>query len=226
MESIFEDPQKIKRLDDEINTRTQSITSLFRSCQSKLKKVALKGNEEGTELPYQERVVRLNVMKSRAIKVQKLKTSFRTAQRDYLNKLNSKSRQGKGFYDSESIEATIPNLARIEQGFTEDQLHQLELQEQNASQRTKEIIALAKSVNELAQMFNELAILVVEQGSVLDRIDYNVEQTVESLKDSKKQLAKAEDHQKASRSALCIILLIVLIFICVFILIIRQSTKK
>ena len=30
----------------------------------------------------------------------------------------------------------------------------------------------------------------------MDRIDYNVEQTVESLKDSKAQLTKAEGHQK------------------------------
>ena len=158
---VFENPEK---LDHTINETTKSITSMFRDCQGKLKKIALRGNEEGKELPYQERVVRLNVMKSRATQVQELTTQFRRAQRDYLKALKRKEESGNKHFADDSISGTITaNLDRIEQGFTADQIQQLDEAEQNASERQREIIAIAKSVNELAQLFNELSVLVVEQ---------------------------------------------------------------
>jgi len=41
--------------------------------------------------------------------------------------------------------------------------------------RSKEIEQLTKSINDLAVLFKDLSVLVVEQGTVLDRIDYNIE---------------------------------------------------
>lgn len=42
-------------------------------------------------------------------------------------------------------------------------------------QRSKEIKTLVTTINDLAVLFKELSVLVVEQGTVLDRIDYNIE---------------------------------------------------
>lgn len=47
-----------------------------------------------------------------------------------------------------------------------------------ASDREKEIIQIAQSINDLSSIFNELSVLVIEQGTILDRIDYNVESTL------------------------------------------------
>jgi len=41
--------------------------------------------------------------------------------------------------------------------------------------RSNEIKTLVSTINDLAVLFKELSILVVEQGTVLDRIDYNIE---------------------------------------------------
>jgi hypothetical protein len=45
-------------------------------------------------------------------------------------------------------------------------------------ERDAEIIKIAQSITELSVLFRELSVLVIEQGTVLDRIDYNVEHTL------------------------------------------------
>jgi t-SNARE complex subunit (syntaxin) len=44
------------------------------------------------------------------------------------------------------------------------------------TQRDREITTIAESITELADLFKDLSNLVIDQGTLLDRIDYNVEQ--------------------------------------------------
>merc|ERR1712173_52379 len=113
-------------------------------------------------------------------------------------------------------------LHDVSRGFSKEQMAMSEERAQDADKRETEILNIAKSVNNLAQLFNELNVLVVEQGTVLDRIDYNIEQTVGQLQSANKEIRKAEDYQKRARSTLCIIVLVVLILICACILIFKN----
>merc|ERR1719411_384052 len=97
--------------------------------------------------------------------------------------------------------------------------------QKNQDQRSQEIMQIVKSVEELAQMFNELQVLIVQQGTVLDRIDYNVEQTLVKLDSAKTHLKKAEKYQKRSMSTLCIFGLLILIILAGIILIARNANK-
>jgi syntaxin 16 len=94
------------------------------------------------------------------------------------------------------------------------------------NQRDEEITNIAKNIEELAQIFKELAVLVIDQGTILDRIDFNMEQAVDNVKTGNQELVKAEKEQKNALAFKCIILLIVLIIIMVGALIWKHSPSK
>lgn len=58
------------------------------------------------------------------------------------------------------------------------------------SQREAEINEIAKSIFQLSDLFKELQNMVVEQGTMLDRIDYNIDQTVVHVKQGHKELVQ------------------------------------
>lgn len=74
-----------------------------------------------------------------------------------------------------------------------------------AKHRDKEIQELTDSVRDLAILFKELSVLVIEQGTVIDRIDYNIEIAMENTKKGKKHLEGARKAQKSNRSRKVII---------------------
>ena len=43
--------------------------------------------------------------------------------------------------------------------------------------RDREITEIAKSIASLAELFKDLSVLVIDQGTLLDSIEYNIEQT-------------------------------------------------
>jgi syntaxin 16 len=69
-----------------------------------------------------------------------------------------------------------------------------------AKYKDKEIQELTNSVKDLAVLFKELSTLVIEQGTIIDRIDYNVESALDSTKKGKKHLIGARKAQKNNRS--------------------------
>lgn len=59
-------------------------------------------------------------------------------------------------------------------------------------QREKEISELAKGIIELADIFKELQTMVIDQGTMLDRIDYNIENMVSHVKGAEKELVQVD----------------------------------
>jgi len=114
----------------------------------------------------------------------------------------------------------------VDEGFSDEQMHELATAEEDVDERMREIQRIAKSVEELAVLFKELAVLIVEQGTILDRIDHNMEQAVERTEAGVKELVQADKYQKSARPITCMAVLMVLIIICVIIIIARAGTKK
>ena len=54
--------------------------------------------------------------------------------------------------------------------------------------KRKQIDNIVKEMNQLAELFSELSNLVVEQGTVLDRIDFNVADSRQNVKKGNREL--------------------------------------
>lgn len=76
-----------------------------------------------------------------------------------------------------------------------------------AEHREKEVIKIVQSIADLHDIFKDLGQMVHEQGTVLDRIDYNVEQTQTLVTEGYKQLQRAEMYQRKNRKMHCILIL-------------------
>lgn len=94
------------------------------------------------------------------------------------------------------------------------------------AQREKEIEDIAQGIIELANIFQELNTMVIDQGSMLDRIDFNVESMAIDVKEADKELTVATGYQRRSLKRK-IMLLLVLIIAGMFILLgLKLSSKS
>lgn len=93
------------------------------------------------------------------------------------------------------------------------------------AQREKEIEDIAQGIIELANIFQELQSMVIDQGTMLDRIDYNVERMTVDVKAADKELTVATGYQRRTTKRK-IILLLILIVVGMFILLLIKPKRN
>lgn len=89
--------------------------------------------------------------------------------------------------------------------------------------RHNDIIKLETSIKELHDMFMDMAMLVEQQGEMIDRIEYNVEQSVDYIETAKQDTKKAVKYQSKARRKKILIIICCIILIAVLTLIIGLS---
>jgi len=87
-------------------------------------------------------------------------------------------------------------------------------------QREDEIRQLESNVIMVNEMFHDLATIVKEQDVLIDNIDSNVTNALADVEEGEKEIDKAANYQKKSRSKMCCILALVSIILLVVILVI------
>ena len=87
--------------------------------------------------------------------------------------------------------------------------------------RDSQLNNLLDNVNDLTQLFKDMQNLVMEQGSILDRIDYNIDIASTNISSGKKSIIKANKYHKNNCFRNVIIILLVCIFIELLLLILK-----
>lgn len=78
------------------------------------------------------------------------------------------------------------------------------------------ILRLEASIQELAELFQDMALLVSSQGEMLDRIERNVSSTVGYVRTGVQELEAANRYAKGNRKKMCClmwILMVILVFV-------------
>ena len=82
----------------------------------------------------------------------------------------------------------------------------------NLKSRDSDLNQLLESMNNLTSTFKDLKNLVVEQGTILDRIDYNIDTAKDNTAKGKQHLINAENLQKNNCFRNVMLMLFLLIF--------------
>ncbi|KAL0483923.1 SNARE syntaxin16 [Acrasis kona] len=198
---------------------TDELKRLFNSCRREIDRVqVLKPNND--QPPSQENIMKYNLKSSLATELSELTNEFRLEQQNYLKELQrvkEKRKQLTNFtIQTEELSAQErKGLEKMEfdqrqetSGFTEDQIRELEMNQKEIIRRDQDLRDILNDVVELQQLFTHFSSLVIEQGTMLDRIDYNVEKTHENTQSAVKILKEYEQKNLGNKLNYCIFILL------------------
>lgn len=201
-----------------IESLTQEITNLLKRSEKRLQQLSAAG-------PSEDSNVRKNVQRSLATDLQNLSMELRKKQSTYLKRL----RQQKEGQDGVDLEMNLNGgRSRMEDDdfddmvFNEHQMAKLKKSEAITVEREREIQQVVESVNELAQIMKDLSVLVIDQGTIVDRIDYNIQNVATTVEEGLKQLQKAERTQKKGGMVMCATVLVIMCFVMLVLLILKE----
>ena len=204
------DDEENKKLNKSIKELSAEMTLELKDCQKILKEIiADKTDEDDTFLNnLNSKQIKQNMKQNIITKINEFTKKFKLNQELYNNKFND-------FVIDEDIANKSFSMKKNDEEENKNSNDFLSTQE-NYSQlrkRDQDLTNLLNSVNELAQIFKDMQTLVKEQGTILDRIDYNIEVASTNISKGKKNITKADKYMKNNCFRNVIIVLIVIIFI-------------
>jgi len=212
--------------EEQITATVTEVHGLFKEAQGHLKAIS---NATDTSNNGDDEV-RLNIQQRVAKQLQDLQLDFNKSHRAYIAKLKGQTieeyRPKVEFNNPAASSSTTffedePEV--VDPRFQRGEMLKLIEMETMTKERTDQINQVAESVTELAEIFKEIQVLVIDQGTVLDRIDFNIEQAAHKIGQSETELRKANEYQKKSKTMLCIYLLLILCGAMVVVLILKKS---
>lgn len=218
-----------------IEVLTTDITRDFRRCQTLIQKVdSIPSHSFPPSHPntQHDALAAKNVQRGLAAKVQQLSATFRKKQRVYMEKLQGHAIKNQDLLvasgtlslcGSEGLSAVDDDVAAA----THTRSQSLSLTHAaptlDIQLRNRELTEIANSIATLAELFKDLSALVIDQGTLLDSIEYNIEQTAAHVGDAVKELDVASKYQRNTGRRKCILLLMLIIFGLVVVLILKPK---
>ncbi|KAD6795522.1 hypothetical protein R6Q59_020582 [Mikania micrantha] len=202
-----------------IESLTYEVTDLLKKSEKRLGKLSAGG-------PFEDSTIRKNVQRSLASDLQGLSMELRRKQSNYLKRLK-KQKEGSDGVDLE-LNLNGKHSSREDDGFdgmsfSKHQMAKLKKSEALTVEREKEIQQVVESVNELAEIMKDLSVLVIDQqGTIIDRIDCNIQNVAVTVDKGLKQLQKADRNQTQGGTVMCATVLVIMCFVMLFLLILKE----
>jgi syntaxin 16 len=249
------DDEEVKRNEEgEIERLTQDITRGFHECQKAIQKVEqmVRESKQQGGISKGEETMARNIQISLAGRVQEASAGFRKKQSAYLKSISSCTHK---FFLSlteaelRGLSGMVPAIERTstplysnyndpslmesdaDKSYSQSTLQQTSQKQLTSNdaaimQREREITDIAQGIIELADIFKELQTMIIDQGTMLDRIDYNVERMAVDVKAADKELKVASGYQKKGTKRRIIFLLILLVVGMVILLIVKPKRQR
>lgn len=157
----FDESEKGHEL--EVEDVTNEIVNLFHRANHSLQR--MRSTRKNSDV---DQIVQWNVQQAIAFRIQNLSASFRKGQTKYLERLRLQSSNCRVF----SMLETSTDISNAVAGGGQ----RCALRQRQVASRDAEIQRIFQSVTALTHLFREVANIVIEQGSMVDRIDYNMTQ--------------------------------------------------
>ena len=212
------DDQENKKLNKSIKEISTEMTQELKQCQNILKEIIddkedLNDVNNFSELNVTNAQIKQNMKQNLITKLNDFTKKFKLNQELYNNKFQD-------FVIDEEMANKSFSIRKNEEKNSNDFLSTQENNDQ-LQRRDEDLTNLLKSVNELAQIFKDMQTLVMEQGTILDRIDYNIDIASSNISKGKKNITKADKHMKNNCFRNVIIILIAIIFIEALLLVLK-----
>ncbi|KAK9305065.1 hypothetical protein QLX08_003759 [Tetragonisca angustula] len=172
-----------------------------------------------------ERQLAMSAVMALSTALQELGLRYRSAQNHYLTQVKSREERSNQFFTEDQsifLNNTMTDTWLLESNETNSDSWNNSQQQQDsvllqledsddriklAVEREEQIGNIVQSIADLRHIFKDLASMVQDQGTILDRIDYTVEQTQIQVQEGYKQLKKADSYQRANKKLYCIVVL-------------------
>ena len=197
------DDQENKKQNKTIAKIVFEITNQIQLCEKKIKEFVKENIDSSTD-----KTIKLNMQQTLYKNITDFTRKFKLNQEIY-------SKKYKEFAGEEDPTYEINSTMRENEKYNNkmDNFLMTDNSDIILQRRDNELNQLLNSVNDLAEIFKDMQSLVMEQGSILDRIDYNIDIASTNVTTGKKSIVKANEYQKKNCFRNVIIVLIVCIFV-------------
>lgn len=211
---------------DDLEQLTTEIKKKANNVRNKLKSMErhIEEDEVRSSADLRIRKSQHSVLSRKFVEVM---TKYNEAQVDFRERSKGRIQRqleitGKKTTDEELEEMLESgNSALFTSGIIDSQISKQALSEIEG--RHKDIVRLESSIKELHDMFIDIAMLVENQGEMLDNIELNVMHTVDHVEKAQEETKRAVKYQGQARKKLVIIIVIVVVLLGLLALIIGLS---
>ncbi|RNA22046.1 syntaxin-1A isoform X2, partial [Brachionus plicatilis] len=218
--TILAAPTTDDKIKDELEDRMAEIKKTAQKVRQKLKTMESHIEQEESDSSRQSADLRIRKTQHSTLsrKFIEVMNDYNNAQIDYRERCKARIQRQLEITGKKTDEEEIERM--LESGnpqiFTEGILMETKVAKQTLADieaRHKDILKLEQSIKELHDMFMDMAMLVESQGEMIDRIEFNIQQSVDFILTANQDTKKAVKFQREARRKKIIMLICCVVII-------------